>query len=74
MEDADEPIGQPPQNRTVIKTAVAQFVVVSAGTGEVCNAENACEFGAPTSRSPKLNRSTTTFILPEVRVIGLVPA
>ncbi|ABH00454.1 hypothetical protein RHA1_ro10261 (plasmid) [Rhodococcus jostii RHA1] len=74
VEDADEPVGQPPQNRTVIKTAVAQFAVVSAGTGKSATPRTPVSSAHRRADRPRPNRPTTTFFLPEAEVIGLVPA
>lgn len=47
---------------------------MGAGAGEALSALKAWVMSASMSRSLCTNLATTTFFLPEARVIGLVPA
>ncbi len=74
VQDAGEPVGQPPQGVVVPGTFGAGLVVEGAGAGDAFSDANAQVIRASMSRSLWMNRAATTFFLPGSRVIGLVAA
>jgi hypothetical protein len=57
-----------------VRAASAFGVVEGAGAGRGAGAAKAWAMSASVSRLLRMNRAATIFLLPEARVMGLVPA
>jgi sarcosine oxidase gamma subunit len=74
VQDADEPVGDPPQGVVVLGAAGAELVVEGAGARDAFRDAKAWALSASASRPLRMKRAATTFFLPGARVRGLVPA
>lgn len=74
VEDADEPVGELAQRSVVAGAAGTELVVVGASTGRGVQRGERLVINASMSRSLWTYRAATILVLPDVRVIGLVPA